>query len=92
MFIVCLVITLVCTFLNGSIYNDELNDDDFNLYKLFQRCKSSSFTTAQLKFRNQVLNAHNIYRSRHCTPPLTLDNDISRSGQKYAEHLAHTNI
>lgn len=92
MFIVCFIVFLVCSFLNGSIHHDTFNNDDFNLYKLFQRRTSSSFTTAQREFQKQVLDAHNTYRSRHCALPLTLDDDISHSAQKYAEHLAKTNI
>ena len=37
-----------------------------------------------------MLRAHNLYRSRHCAPPLTLDDNLSRSAQKYAEQLSKT--
>jgi uncharacterized protein YkwD len=83
----CFIISLISVFLNGSIQNDQFNDDNFNLYKLIQRRTSSSFTTAQRDFQNQVLKAHNMYRSRHCTPPLSLDDDMCLSAQKYAEEL-----
>jgi len=88
---ICLIIFLIIAFLNGSIHNDGLNKDNFNLYKLIQRRTSSSFTTAQLDFQNRMLEAHNKCRSRHCIPPLSLDDDMSLSAQKYAEELVRKN-
>jgi uncharacterized protein YkwD len=89
--IICFVISLIIVYLNGNIYHENSNDDNYNLYKLFQKRKSSSFTTTQRKFQEQMLKAHNHYRSRHCAPPLKLDDDLNHSAQKYAEHLANTN-
>lgn len=86
-FIVYFIICLACTFLNGNIHNDDLNS-----YKFFQQRASSDFTKAQRKFQNQVLDAHNEYRARHCTGPVKLDDDISYSAQQYAEYLARNNI
>jgi uncharacterized protein YkwD len=37
-----------------------------------------------------MLQAHNDYRSSHCVPSLQLDDNLSRSAQKYAEKLART--
>jgi hypothetical protein len=62
--IVCFIIFLIIVYLNGNIYHKSSNDDNYNLYKLFQKRKSSSFTTAQRKFQEQMLKAHNHYRSR----------------------------
>ncbi len=91
-FLVCFIISLIIVYLNGNIHHEKSNDHNYNLYKLVQKRKSSSFTTAQRKFQDQMLKAHNAYRLRHCAPPLKLNDDLNRSAQKYAEHLASTNI
>jgi hypothetical protein len=49
------------------------------------------FESSKHRFREEMLNAHNIYRTRHCVPPLRLDDDLSRSAQIYAERLARMN-
>jgi uncharacterized protein YkwD len=85
-FSVFVIVSFTMIFVDSRIHSDKLN-----LYELFQRRKSPSFTTAQHEFQNQMLKEHNTYRSRHCVPPLRLDDDISRSAQKYAEYLANTN-
>jgi uncharacterized protein YkwD len=91
MFAVCLIICSLFVLVNGSVHNNKLNYDNIHLYELLQRRESSSFTTDQREFQNQMLTAHNIYRSLHCAPPLTLDEDINRSAQKHAESLASAN-
>jgi uncharacterized protein YkwD len=90
-FIVLFILSLAIIYLNGNIYRENADDDNYSLYKLFQKRKSSDFTTAQRKFQEQMLEAHNEYRSDHCAPPLTLDDDLNHSAQKYAEQLASTN-
>lgn len=40
------------------------------------------------KFQNDMLNAHNILRKKHCVPALILDGTISENAQAYAEYLA----
>ena len=90
-FIILFTISLAIVYLNGNRYHGNADDDDYSLYKLFQKRKSSDFTTAQKKFQEQMLEAHNKYRSSHCAPPLALDDDLSHSAQKYAEELASTN-
>ena len=49
------------------------------------------FTYSQRLFQQQVLRTHNKYRSRHCSPPLRLDNDLNRQAQLQAERLANSN-
>ena len=34
---------------------------------------------ADMKFRNEVLKAHNDYRSKHGVPAMTLDDDVCNS-------------
>jgi uncharacterized protein YkwD len=61
------------------------NDDE--LYQLLNRNRRD-FDDEQQQFQQQMLEAHNKYRSHHCVSSLQLDDDLSRSAQKYAEHLA----
>ncbi|UJR21893.1 hypothetical protein I4U23_024965 [Adineta vaga] len=58
---------------------------------LFLSRQTRNFTTAQRKFQREVLNAHNIYRSRHCASSLRIDDRLSRSAQNYAQRLANMN-
>ncbi|XP_076139737.1 GLI pathogenesis-related 2 [Alosa pseudoharengus] len=46
---------------------------------------SSSLTGSA--FEKETLEAHNTYRQRHGAAPLTLNKDLSRSAQKWAEYL-----
>lgn len=57
-------------------------------YKQFRQRLASDFTRAQQIFQQEVLDAHNTIRSHHCVAPLKLDNELSRSAQKFAEYLA----
>ena len=34
------------------------------------------------QFREQMLQAHNKYRVRHCAPPLTLDDELNNAAQQ----------
>ncbi|CAF1371936.1 unnamed protein product [Adineta steineri] len=43
-------------------------------------------------FRQQALDQHNFHRAEHCTPPLILDPALNDIAQRYAEHLAVTNV
>ena len=43
------------------------------------------------KYQREMLDAHNVYRKRHCAPALRLDDRLSRSAQNYAEKLARMN-
>jgi uncharacterized protein YkwD len=38
-----------------------------------------------------MLQAHNIYRARHCVPSLQLNDKLSLSAQYFAQQLANTN-
>jgi uncharacterized protein YkwD len=49
---------------------------------LAQNQLSSQYT---LKFRQDVLSSHNVYRARHGQAPLTLNNDLSQMAQQEAE-------
>lgn len=49
------------------------------------------FTNSQRRFQQEILQAHNSYRARHCAPPLKLDDELSRSAQIHAEQLANGN-
>lgn len=39
-------------------------------------------------FQNECLKAHNDYRHLHNVPPLTLNKDICKTSQKWADHIA----
>ena len=45
----------------------------------------------QQRFRQEMLQAHNQYRARHCVPPLTLDTNLNNGAQQYAEYLIRIN-
>ncbi|CAF3193686.1 unnamed protein product [Rotaria sp. Silwood2] len=53
--------------------------------------KRAAFTTDQRKFQNDMLYAHNYYRSYYCAQALQLDDTLSRSAQNFAEKLAYAN-
>ena len=53
--------------------------------------QTKDFTNAQRTFQNEMLTAHNNYRSRHCARALHLDENLSRSAQNYAQKLARDN-
>ncbi|XP_040010780.1 Golgi-associated plant pathogenesis-related protein 1-like [Xiphias gladius] len=44
-------------------------------------------TMADASFQKTFLEAHNTYRSKHSTPPLTLSSELTASAQKWADHL-----
>ncbi|XP_062410611.1 GLI pathogenesis-related 2 [Sardina pilchardus] len=50
---------------------------------------SSSLTGST--FDKETLEAHNTYRQRHGASPLTLNKELSRSAQKWAEYLLASN-
>ncbi|UJR22001.1 hypothetical protein I4U23_025069 [Adineta vaga] len=72
-----------------SIANCKLNsfqdpsDDDI------EQVEDQRGSTAQ--FEDELLQAHNRYRARHCVSPLRLDNSLNRLAQNYAEQLAESN-
>ena len=49
------------------------------------------FTNSQRRFQQEILQAHNSYRARHCAPSLKLDDELSRSAQIRAEQIANGN-
>jgi uncharacterized protein YkwD len=61
--------------------SNQLSGDDGN-----------SFTSSQIRFQQEMLQAHNNYRARHCSPPLQLDDYLSYGAQSFAEELASMNI
>jgi uncharacterized protein YkwD len=38
-----------------------------------------------------MLQAHNMYRARHCASPLKLDENLNKKAQAYAVYLASIN-
>ena len=42
-----------------------------------------------LRLQQEMLQAHNTYRARHCAPSLTLDENLNKRAQKYAGYLAY---
>jgi uncharacterized protein YkwD len=58
--------------------------------ELFER-RSQSFTSAQRRFQKEMLQAHNMYRARHCASPLKLDENLNKKAQAYAVYLASIN-
>ena len=63
--------------------------DADNLLKLIQKLKRvrRQSDDEQQQFRDQMLEAHNEYRGRHCVSPLTLDDELNNGAQQYAEYL-----
>lgn len=74
----CFVVVSIIALVSGRV----------DKYEWLKQRSLSSFTKEQLKFQQQMLNAHNTYRGRHCVPPLELNNKLSVSAQNYAEYLA----
>lgn len=71
--------------LNNTIYEDETKIEKTENHDM------KDFDSYQKQFRQEMLEAHNQYRARHCAPPLTLDNNLNNEAQKHAEHLIHIN-
>jgi uncharacterized protein YkwD len=90
-FIICFLIGFFCVLLNARSHHNKFRKHDIDLNELLDRRTTSSFTTAQREVQEQMLKEHNAYRAMHCAPPLELDDELNRSAQKYAEHLAKTN-
>ncbi|KAE8291620.1 Ectin [Larimichthys crocea] len=44
-------------------------------------------TMADASFQQVFLEAHNAYRAKHSTPPMTLNSELSATAQKWADHL-----
>ncbi|XP_071337917.1 Golgi-associated plant pathogenesis-related protein 1-like isoform X2 [Trachinotus anak] len=42
---------------------------------------------ADASFQQEFLKAHNTYREKHNTPPLTLSSELTAAAQKWADHL-----
>lgn len=88
--VACLSIGLLCALISArSRYASEESEADSD--EPFDRRASSGFTNAQRKMQEQMLKEHNAYRALHCTPPLELDDELSRSAQEYAQKLAKSN-
>jgi uncharacterized protein YkwD len=83
MYIIFLGMILSISFVHSkSFISDEREDGDQH---------EISFTNSQRQLQQEMLHAHNTYRTHHCAPPLRLDDHLSRSAQSYAEQLAITN-
>ncbi len=54
---------------------------------IFLKRNKRDFNDQQRQFQQEMLQAHNQYRSHHCVSPLQLDDNLSSSAQQYAEHL-----
>ena len=44
------------------------------------------------KFNEEALKQHNLYRARHQVPSLKYNKDIAATAQKWADHLAASNL
>ncbi|CAF1120424.1 unnamed protein product [Adineta ricciae] len=53
--------------------------------------KSSSSSTSLTTFEQQALDATNTYRTSHCAPALTYDQNLKKIAQTYAQKLCDTN-
>ncbi|CAF1094640.1 unnamed protein product [Rotaria sordida] len=81
-------------------HNDSLVNELLQSIDMFRRDngdfprhlnKREDFTSQQRQFQNEMLYAHNFYRSYYCAQPLTLDDELNRSAQRFAQKLADTN-
>lgn len=56
--------------------------------------KSSSidnvFPSTDASFQQAFLEAHNAYRAKHSTAPMTMNSELSATAQKWADHLLAT--
>lgn len=50
--------------------------------------EDEQFGDDQSEFQQQMLDAHNSYRARHCSPRLRLDAKLNQLAREYAEDLA----
>jgi hypothetical protein len=64
---------------------------DGQFYDIDER-ETVPFTDEQRLFQVQVLDAHNLYRSRHCVDSLQLDDTLNAVAQSYAQYLAINNL
>lgn len=48
---------------------------------------NGSFLSADESFQQEFLKTHNTYREKHRAPPMTLNNELSASAQKWADYL-----
>lgn len=46
-----------------------------------------TFLFTDESFQQEFLKAHNNYREKHKAPPMTLNNELSVSAQKWADYL-----
>ena len=58
--------------------------------KLLQRSIRGIYTDRRI-FRQEMLDAHNYYRARHCVPPLVNDTNLTVAAQNYSDYLIRTN-
>ena len=74
-------------------YEDIVFADDDNATETDEILKRSvrDLASDQLRFRQEMLQAHNEYRARHCVPALTLDSNLNNGAQQYAEYLVRIN-
>lgn len=62
------------------------NDTSYKGYS-----SSSSSTTVNLsEFEKEALKCHNYYRAKHHAPPLTINRDLTKIAQRYAQYLLDT--
>jgi uncharacterized protein YkwD len=96
-YIVLLGIVLLISFTHSApCTNNDTNqvpNQDENIFTSTQPQlhDENIFTSFQREFQQEVLEAHNTYRARHCVSPLQLNDDLSRSAQNYAQYLASIN-
>ena len=71
------------------LINSTIRWDASESSQLLKR-KVRRFTDVQIEFQNEVSEAHNDYRSRHCVSLLELDEQLNELAQAYAKDLALT--
>jgi len=85
------VILFVAVLLIATIQSASLTDtDDAELTHLLNR-NQRVFNHEQQQFQQQMLVAHNKYRSYHRVSPLQLDDSLNSLAQNHAETLARQN-
>ncbi|XP_071097472.1 uncharacterized protein [Haliotis cracherodii] len=60
-------------------------------YYIWKKENGKGQNMSDRKFIDEVVKAHNEYRSRHQAPSLSHSKDLSSTAQKWADHLALTN-
>ena len=86
--LLCFFAAKPCAGLPFGVFN-ELNVEPAGTSKTDDILKRGvrDLASDQLRFRQEMLQAHNEHRARHCVPALTLDSNLNNGAQQYAEYL-----